>query len=272
MRVKPQAHPQRQTNDNCPLRHSPTDCYIVRIRRPRRVPVVPAQAGTSHPCPLPPACHSSEGWNPGEGEGSPTEPRIPTPAPQRQTNDNCPLRHSPADCYIVRIRRPRRVPVVPAQAGTSHPCPLPPACHSSEGWNPGEGEGSPTEPRIPTPAPQRQTNDNCPLRHSPTDCYIVRIRRPRRVPVVPAQAGTSHPCPLPPACHSSEGWNPGEGEGSPTEPRIPTPAPQRQTNDNCPLRHSPTDCYIVRIRRSRTSGNLARCPFQIPSPSGRGLG
>ena len=24
-----------------------------------------------------------------------------------------------------------------------------------------------------------------------------------------------------------------------------------QTNDNCPLRHSPTSCYIVHIRRSR---------------------
>ena len=24
-----------------------------------------------------------------------------------------------------------------------------------------------------------------------------------------------------------------------------------QTNDNCPLRHSPTGCYIVHIRRSR---------------------
>ena len=33
-----------------------------------------------------------------------------------------------------------------------------------------------------------------------------------------------------------------------------------QTNDNCPLRHSPADCYIVRIRRARADGNLASQP------------
>ena len=91
-------NPQSQINDNCPLRHSPADCYIVRIRHPRVGSVVPVQTGTSHPLPLSgcrgrsrtalTSCHPQRTLN-----------------PQSQINDNCPLRHSPAGCYIVHIRR-----------------------------------------------------------------------------------------------------------------------------------------------------------------------
>ena len=35
--------------------------------------------------------------------------------------------------------------------------------------------------------------------------------------------------------------------------------PKRQTNDNCLLRHSPADCYIVHTRHASEGG-------QIPSP------
>ena len=169
---------------------------------------------------------------------------------QRQTNDNCPLRRSPADCYIVRIRHPRLGSVVPVQTGTSHPLPLSgcrgrsrtalTSCHPQRTLN-----------------PQSQTNDNCPLRHSPADCYIVRIRHPRVGSVVPVQTGTSHPLPLS-GCR-------GRSRTALTSchPQC-TLNPQRQINDNCLLRHSPAGCYIVHIRRcgeshrrSREVGNLA---------------
>ena len=114
--------------------------------------VVPAQAQIPSPSVVP--C---------EGE----EPRIPVSSREPQTNDNCPLRHSPADCYIVRIRPSReggdplalweragvRVrkgmerngtkrnriksfatlghsSVVPVQTRTSHPCPIPNPPHA----------------------------------------------------------------------------------------------------------------------------------------------
>ena len=186
--------------------------------------------------------------------------------PQRQINDNCPLRHSPAGCYIVHIRYARVGSVVPVQTGTSCPCPLS-GCR-------GRSRTALTSCRSQrTLNPQRQINDNCPLRHSPAGCYIVHIRYARVGSVVPVQTGTSRPCPLSgcrgrsrtalTSCHPQRTLN-----------------PQRQINDNCPLRHSPAGCYIVHIRYARVGSdvpakarNLASpVPCMIPSPSGRGSG
>ena len=47
--------------------------------------------------------------------------------------------------------------------------------------------------------------------------------------------------------------------------------PQRQLNDNCPLRHRRANPYIVHMRRSYESLRRSREGI-IPSPSGRGQG
>ena len=134
-------------------------------------------------------------------------------------------------------------PVVPVKTGTSHPCVDAPL-YGCRGCS--RTARTPCRPNVPsnqrqlpiTPYPQTNDNSpnqrNCPLRHSPADCYIVRTRRSR-------EDGNLASCP----CKGV--W-----------------AAPHQTNDNCPLRHSPADCYIVRTRRSREDGNLASlcgCPL-----------
>ena len=66
------------------------------------------------------------------------------------------------------------------------------------------------------------------------------------VDIVPAQGGNLTSCP----CVDVRG-------GSRTAPtsRHPERTPNPQTNDNCPLRHSPAGCYIVHIRPSREGGD-----------------
>ena len=61
-------------------------------------PVVPVKTGTSHPCVGAPCVDV----------GAVREPPEVTPPPTySQTNDNCPLHHAPAGCYIVHIRHSR---------------------------------------------------------------------------------------------------------------------------------------------------------------------
>ena len=66
----------------------------------------------------------------------------------------------------------------------------------------------------------------------------------------------------------TRGWLPCLSPSFPSAP-PPPPPPAPPTSDNCPLRHSPTDCYIVRTRRSREDGNLAsQCPSEVtPQPA-----
>ena len=188
---------------------------------------------------------------------------------QRQTNDNCPLRHSPAGCYIVHIRY-ARVGRFPCR----RPCPLS-GCR-------GRSRTALTSCRPQrTLNPQRQINDNCPLRHSPAGCYIVHIRSSRAGSVIPAKAGIQR----------ARQWSAHGAGGAGASPRrsradgnlaslLPVPVPNPQINDNCPLRHSPAGCYIVHIRYARVGSdvpakarNLASpVPCMIPSPSGRGSG
>ena len=199
--------------------------------------------------------------------------------PQRQINDNCPLRHSPNHCYIVRIRSSRAGSVIPAKAGIQR----------ARQWSAHGAGGAGASPRrsradgnlaslLPVPIPNPQINDNCPLRHSPNHCYIVRIRSSRAGSVIPAKAGIQR----------ARQWSAHGAGGAGASPRrsradgnlaslLPVPIPNPQINDNCPLRHSPAGCYIVHIRYARVGSdvpakarNLASpVPCMIPSPSGR---
>ena len=194
--------------------------------------------------------------------------------------------HRRANPYI-GLRRSCESPVIPAKAGiqrarqrSAHGAEGRKGCvrgssarprHSSEGWNPacataertrgGGAEGlcarflSPAGPlalweRVRV---RVATNDNCPLPHGCLHPYIGHIRRSRE-----------------PRRHSSEGWNPAcataertraEGRkgcvrGSCLRRNLASLGSAAPTNDNCPLRHSPANPYIVSRRRSRADGNL----------------
>ena len=68
-------------------------------------PVVPVKTGTSHPCVGAPCVDV----------GAVREPPEVTPPPTySQTNDNCPLHHAPAGCYIVHIRHSRADGQIPS--------------------------------------------------------------------------------------------------------------------------------------------------------------
>ena len=77
-----------------------------------RPPVVPAQAGTSHPCPGVDEGEAVRSLLP-RGEKARMRVRFTPRGVNPQTNDNYLLRNNPADCYIIRTR------------------------HASEGWHPG---------------------------------------------------------------------------------------------------------------------------------------
>ena len=110
-----------------------------------RPPVVPAQAGTSHPCPGVDEGEAVRSLLP-RGEKARMRVRFTPRGVNPQTNDNCSLRHSPADCYITRTRHASegwhpecatahtvgraRMRVTARQNGVT------PLRHASEGWHP----------------------------------------------------------------------------------------------------------------------------------------
>ena len=191
------------------------------------------------------------------------------PAAAIPTNDNCPLRHSLADCYIVHTRhssegwnpacataertRGGGDTVVPAQAGTSHPGPPAPVIPAKAGIQArvrvrggnatkcNQMQPNATEikvsPLLATPEPpsfQRRLESSV-RRHT------LRIRTPHNLWFSPL------------ALWERARVRVREGH-----------AGVMQTNDNCPLCHRSADCYIVRIRRSRAGGNLASRPPADP--------
>ena len=147
--------------------------------------------------------------------------RVPC---RRETNDNCPLRHGPADCYIVRIRRSR-------ESGPRH---------SSEGWNPGEGSDDRKCNQMQPNAielkvsPLLATPPSFPCRREPRIPGLER--RPLRV-------------------NQAKSGQIGPGYGGP--PFLITPEKLR------------TPEVGKRQKRAYSDKNA---PPQIPSPSGRGSG
>ena len=193
--VPPRTHaqPQRQTNDNCPLRHRPTSPYIGCMRHScARYRSFPRRLG------------SFSLWEKAEDEGSDgrqwnemeqngTELKGSSLLATRDEANQGRLAHR------VRVSGvPNEATVAPfsasllgvneANQGQMGPGINPPRRSREDGnlaslcGRPCVDVGAVREPPEVTPPPTYpQTNDNCPLHHAPAGCYIVHIRRsPRR--------------------------------------------------------------------------------------------
>ena len=156
-----------------------------------RSPVVPAKAGTSHPCPCVDVGAVRE---PPEGHAipnvSPTQRQLPIAPSPPSPYIGC-MRHSRADpprrsreggvgpfSRWEKVRMRVRSPVVPAKAGTSHPCPCVDVGAVRE---PPEGHA------IPNVSPTRR---QLPIAPSlPQPLHWLHTSFTRLSPVVPAKAG-----------------------------------------------------------------------------------
>ena len=207
-------------------------------------------------------------------QGWPATPKRPLGSPQCQPTTNCPLRHSPADCYIVRMRRFHE-PHRRSREGGNLASPGYPCVDVGAVREPPEGHATPNVP---------PTDDNCPLRHSPADCYIVHIRRLRKdIPSFPRRLRSLLP------------MGEGEGEGSDdrecnqmqpnaTEikgsPLLATPDEANQSRNQGRLAHrlrvsgGPNEATVASFPASPPGVNRAKqgqmgpgfTPLQVPSP------
>ena len=164
-----------------------------------------------------------------------------------QTNDNCPLRHSPADCY-----RGSQRPVTPREGGTSYPAPSPPSTVGMEGngrkWKRIKSFATPgsllTKPRAhpcpvpdPNPRPGRSAHQTTTTRQlavadMPKNEYddSNAAARPRFRPVARVTHLHTPQAPVPKvptsvARPTPTRSDPGRSQGTPPEP-VPVPATQ----------------------------------------------